>query len=146
MPTAHDVAKWLAGLENIALVRPCRVTIPNVVKLGDVVYEGARYTARYFYSKGMQAVIEGKHKAGDPYYHDRFCLLGLGPKHRRKTVYTFEGGEWYLGCYYAKGKVTEHAPFGNNFSIDLWSIPDQKIDHYDEHKRQRVPMSVEYIQ
>ena len=139
---AHEVANWLRSLtERVKDVRPCRVGI------GKSTYGGARYTGIFHYTQSMMAVIEGQAKGGELYYSDTFYLLGKLPtSYKKKAVYVIENQEWYVSGYSSHVERNEYQPFGWDFMLCVWNIPDgTKIDHYEERKRQRLPVEVTYL-
>lgn len=141
---AGKVVDWLKGLGHTKDVQPVKVT------LGDgksaKTYFGAKYITVLHYTADMRAVTDGKHKAGEAYENEHFYLVGEHPwtmKNRRHFCFPMAGYDWYISGYFDGRAITEHQPFGANFMLGKWDVPDgTKIDTYERFKYPRVAITV----
>jgi len=140
---ANAVCDYLRKIDNIIDVRHVKVMF------GGKEYLGARYLQSCRYSDGMTMVRDGRAKAGEEYFEEHFYLLGQPPlkiKRRTDICFTWNCGEWYIGCHSANGNVSEFNPFGWNFILSCWHVPDgTRIDTYEKKRYLRVEMTVEFL-
>jgi hypothetical protein len=133
-----NLAEWLRMLKGIHDVMPCRVFI------GKETFVGATYQVDYQYTAGMRKVQDGEAKEGETYTESRIYLLGNLPKLKRRSVFRWQGGEWFIGSYWKGPGKTEWSPYGPNFSLHLWNDV-LAIDHYEKKLYNRVDMRVENL-
>lgn len=140
MHTSQEVANHLATLPNVRNVKPVRVTI------GKKTWEGAAYEWLAKGAPGSPAEREGRET-----WRKRFYLISKKPEPKRKTCYTFQDGEWYIGGWANKAtainpQFAKYHTFGEWFDISQWKVPDgTKIDYFTDKPYQRVVMTVEYL-
>jgi len=105
---------WLRAKDNISDIRPVTVTI------GAQTWQGAEYTRTMEYSADMMAVIDGR----------------------------ADGLDWYVAAYYQKDPVevqfAQFQPFGPNFLLAPWDVPDTKIDTYEPKPYIREELKLKY--
>jgi hypothetical protein len=109
----EQVAEWLRSLQSITVVEPITLTI------GKQTWEGAVYT------QGGQR---------------RYYLVGELPKTWRKVCFRFGDSQldWFVSGYLQDpGLITRHKqyhPFGNNWMLKAWDIPDRPESTIDDHE------------
>lgn len=124
--SAMAVVTWLQSLTNVKDVKPVKVLLDNLA------YEGAMYT--------------DTNRDDDT----RIILVGTQPEkmHKRSKfcfAWTDSPYEWYIGSYWS-GTKNEHHPFGANFMLNPWKVPDgTRIDEYERKQYLRIPMTVETL-
>jgi hypothetical protein len=121
--TARDVANYLRSIKGGDA--PKKV-VPVVLTIGRQTWQGARYVQ----SDQLRLYMIG--------------VLPAAKVRRRKTVFRFKGNpfDWYVIAYKSlpiEPQYAEYHPFGANFIIGKWSVPDgSAIDKYDTHPYTRV--------
>lgn len=138
--TVSDIADWLIGLK-------CTEVVPVIVAIGNEKWTGCRYNRTLEYTADMDAVRDGRHKAGDKYTENRIYVTGKLPgakRHGDKVCFPFEGKDWYVAGYYQGNdpKYDEYHPFGVNFILAPWDVPNSMIDEYEPKPYKRIDMAV----
>jgi hypothetical protein len=134
--------EWLSNCrcENI---KPVRVTI------GKQSWIGCQYDQILEYTQGMLCVCNGEHKAGEKYTENKIYLIGALPKakNRQFVCFPFQGQDWYVAGYIAEIKegFKNFHPFGSNFLLSPWNIPNIAIDAGEAKPYIRMAMTVEPI-
>lgn len=159
MKNAKKVTDWLLGLDSVESARAVCVTIK------DKTYEGSHYVQPHWTVATERVVAEGPMEVGAIIRFNRIMLLGLRPRLRTKSnVFVCEAefehpleccyepsDEWYIGCFYEEGVISEYAPFGNNFILmhhtpmNFGYYAGWKIDTGEPRAYDRVLMTVEYL-
>lgn len=135
----------------------CLEVQPVTVIIDGESWPGCRYKKEFEYAAGMGCVSDGRHKAGEKYTEEFIYCLGDQPrpesckrlkrnKYIENICFPFEGLDWYLAGHMQlkdiKPEFAEFHPFGINFLLKPWDIPNETIDRYEEKPYDRFPMTV----
>jgi hypothetical protein len=132
-----ELEQWLRTECRCHTTQRVRVTIESEV------WEGCAYTQTLRYGKGIDIVVRGLKTTEDIYHTYRILCVGrlplvykpFGRKYpRNNTCFIVKDSpwEWYVAGYMPSDKLTEatmrHHPFGANFVLAPWDVPDTRID------------------
>ena len=146
------LCNWLAELN-------CHDVKPVNVRIGDETWVGCYYKRTLEYTAGMDAVTRGQKKAGDTYTEETIYCIGKLPKAKlnaqgrpklnANVCFPYEGHDWYVSGYMPKTNLKaqnqKFHPFGINFMLRPWNIPDETIDKYEPKPYTRIEMRVSFI-
>jgi hypothetical protein len=148
MKTAAELKTWLE-FHNCLNIRNVQVAIHGQD------WKGCEYDQIHKYTSDMDAVTRGYKRAGDEYGSRHIYCLGelplvYKPKRRKWPLNRIcfprdDGLDWYIAAYMPLDRITpefsEFHPFGVNFMLCPWNIPNSKIDDGDKPYT-RYPMTV----
>lgn len=143
-----DLVTWLKEDCKAFDVRPVLVTIEGEI------WQAAFYRQTFEYQPGMDAVSRGEKKAGDKYTEEGIYCIGSLPSlyHSRKrnhVCFPWNGQEWFIAGYSSiagmREPYSEFHPFGPNFMMRPWNIPNSKIDDGEPKPYTRVEMNVSWV-
>lgn len=134
---------------------------PVIVQIGDESWNACYYLQWGEYTKDMMACLDGRKKPGARYSRRLIYCVGPLPKVKLKkgkkypagnVCFPYQGLDWYVAGYMQsndlKSPFTEFHPFGENFLLAPWDIPNSKIDDYERTRDgaprpyKRVPMTI----
>lgn len=140
MTTPHDIANYLHSdkCQTVVLAQP------GILTIGEKKYPAAYYEEVLHYTNDMMAVSWGKKKAGDPYTRRGIYAIGQRPSNKSKSIFIIDDKVWYVACYYDEVQVTDYQPFGRNFIISPWDLPET-IDKYQRRHYKRIQASFERV-
>jgi len=129
----------------------CRDVRPVIVTIDGQSWYGCRYVSVGQHTRGMDAVLRGTRQAGQSCAKERIYCVGslprcYGKRQEGKVCFPFQGAEWYVvGYILGKQILPQFAPshpFGENFVLGPWSIPESKIDEGERKPYVRHAMAV----
>jgi hypothetical protein len=147
MTTPAQIADYLRSIPKarITSTKPCTLTI------GKTVYPACRYTETLNTPIGCEAYRRGERE----YTREMIYVTGMLPSAnlRGNVAFTIAGesDEWYVATYFGNVSArkqetkepTKFHPFGNNFLLAPWNVPDgQAIDHYARVPYRRVTVTI----
>lgn len=148
-PEQGGLVGWLTNTCNAFNVEAVEVII------GQQTWFGARYSQQMEYQQGMDAVVRGDKQAGDKYNIEAIYCVGVLPESYKahannRVCYPYDGTDWYVAGYLPaptdNERMKQYHPFGVNFLLCPWNVPDgQPIDHYEPTPYTRINMEVRKV-
>lgn len=143
----NELVDWLVNKCNAFDVRAVIVTI------GNEAWQAAFYRQTFEYQLGMDAVTRGQKKAGDTYTEEGIYCVGRLPESytankRQGVCYPYGNEDWFIAGYSSPECLNppyrEFHPFGLNFILRPWNVPNTKIDDYRKPYL-RIPMTIQDV-
>jgi hypothetical protein len=137
------VLAWLTKC-NCHDLKKVRVTI------GKQSWTGVEYKQTMHYEASMMACTHGKKTPKDTWTRHNIYLPGDLPTghHKVKACFPYQDRDWYVATYIESKAIKGfdgYHPFGPNFIISPWDIPDSKIDDGERKPYKRIPTQIEYL-